>query len=59
MTAPRVGSWAWADALEAAELQARIDHENGVCHLSEWSCSLCELESSPRPGPSAPLGGAE
>ena len=39
-----VGSWRWADELEAAELQARIDHDNGVCHLSEWSCSYCERE---------------
>ena len=29
-------------AIAAAEAQARADHERGVCHLSEWSCSPCQ-----------------
>lgn len=24
-----------------AEAQALADHEAGLCHLSEWSCSHC------------------
>lgn len=30
--------------LEDAEIQARIDHDNGRCHLSQWSCSHCEAQ---------------
>lgn len=30
------------DALAGAEAEAARRHEAGACHLSEWSCSLCE-----------------
>ena len=30
------------DAVEAAEQRALADHQAGVCHPSEWSCSHCE-----------------
>jgi hypothetical protein len=33
-------------AIEAAEQQARAEHEAGTCHLSEWSCSHCEAEQA-------------
>ena len=29
-------------AIDAAYSQAEADHQAGVCHLSEWSCSYCE-----------------
>lgn len=30
------------EQVTAAEMQARSEHVNGTCHLSEWSCSYCE-----------------
>lgn len=33
------------DAIAAAEAQASTDHEAGTCHLSEWSCSFCEVSA--------------
>lgn len=31
-------------AVTQAEDRAMADHVAGVCHLSEWSCSACEVE---------------
>lgn len=30
-------------AVTAAEADARRQHDEGLCHLSEWSCSHCEV----------------
>lgn len=32
----------FADAVAAAESQARAQHDAGTCHRSQWSCSFCE-----------------
>ena len=29
-------------AIENAEATALTEHDEGRCHLSEWSCSYCE-----------------
>jgi len=31
-------------AVTAAEDRARANHEAGICHLDEWTCSACEEE---------------
>lgn len=33
-------------AVTAAEDRARANHEAGICHLDEWSCTFCEEEGS-------------
>jgi hypothetical protein len=33
------------EAIASAEAQARAEHDSGICHLSEWSCSYCESEA--------------
>lgn len=33
-------------AIAAAEDQARANHDAGICHLDEWSCSHCEAEDA-------------
>ena len=32
-------------AIDAAEAQALADHRAGTCHLSEFSCSHCEVSA--------------
>lgn len=32
------------DAVASAEVAAQLAHDQGVCHLSEWSCSACEAD---------------
>jgi hypothetical protein len=29
-----------------AEAFALHEHDTGMCHLSEWSCSFCEREAA-------------
>jgi hypothetical protein len=35
---------AFIGAVDAAREDAQARHEDGTCHLSEWSCSYCERE---------------
>lgn len=39
-----------AEVVHAAEIAARIAHDEGRCGESEWSCSYCEQDAA-RPTP--------